>query len=437
MAMAGVLADDLITLVKVSVKTRADTFTDQFNRIFVMKICFVSAMVMSVSYFKDSMNCIVHEEKIDTDFVASACWIQGLYVYKEIYESNHPESYHFGMPRRISHDGITPSGKLCPTITAEGIYQDPEECKPMTKMFFLQYQYMPFYICVIGMLYYMPYLLYLACNDDMTSLHATVKEDGKKKDDDDDDGDGDKSEDVPMTEDDKAEKIAQTYFKRSKPGRATSMRLHIILNILVKIAYIGVGLFAFFGTDHIMNGQYFRYGQRWVQWTGKNNSQKYDYTADALQTRAGDELLPSFGYCEIIETAEDKLTIKNNIYKFQCELSQDVLYQYCLFVVWMVMVVGLVLSALGLLMLLIHYLLSFVVMKDGKEKVYDNLYFREIEYLEYVRSKSIPLHKKVCELLKESPDITPLTKKKAEAYEMREVQEGGRQPLMKNFDHER
>lgn len=435
MAMAGVLADDLISLVKVSVKTRADTFTDQFNRIFVMRICFVSAMVMSVSYFKDSMNCIVHEEKIDTDFVASACWIQGLYIYKEMYEQDHPGSYHFGMPRRISDDGMTPSGKLCPTLTEDG-HHLTDECVPMTRMFFLQYQYMPFYISVIGIIYYMPYLLYLACNDDMISLHSTVKEDGKKKDDDDDDDDGDTDEAVPMTDDDKAEKIARTYFKRSKPGRATSMRLHIILNVLVKLAYIGVNLFAFFGTDHIMNGQYFRYGQRWMEWTGRNNSQMYDYTSNSRHRRAGDELLPSFGYCEIIETAEDELTIKNNIYKFQCELSQDVLYQYCLFVVWVTMLLGLALSVIGLLLLLVHYVLSFVVMKNGKEKVYDSLYFREIEYLEYVRNKSIPLYRKVIALLKDSPDISPLTPKRKEAYEMKNLNEPGHQPLMK-FDHER
>jgi hypothetical protein len=120
------------------------------------------------------MNCIVHEDKIDGGFVASACWIQGLYIYEEM-KTKTALSYHYGMPRKISDDGLTPGGDVCPTVDEQGYIANPAECAPMTKVFFLQYQYMPFYICVIGIFYYIPYLFYLACNDDMISLKTTVK----------------------------------------------------------------------------------------------------------------------------------------------------------------------------------------------------------------------------------------------------------------------
>ena len=55
------------------------------------------------------------------------------------------------------------------------------------------------------------------------------------------------------------------------------------------------------------------------------------------------------------ESARDIKHTLTNKHKFVCELSQNVLYQYVLIVLWFAVVFGLIASAVGLLLLIIHY----------------------------------------------------------------------------------
>jgi len=66
-------------------------------------------------------------------------------------------------------------------------------------------------------------------------------------------------------------------------------------------------------------------------------------------------LLPPFGYCEVHASAKDIKESYGNKHKFVCELSQNVLYQYALVVLWFALIFGIVISIIGLIMLLIHY----------------------------------------------------------------------------------
>lgn len=66
-------------------------------------------------------------------------------------------------------------------------------------------------------------------------------------------------------------------------------------------------------------------------------------------------LLPPFGYCEVHASAQDIKNSYGNRHKFVCELSQHILYQYALVVLWFALVVGIVVSIIGLVMLIIHY----------------------------------------------------------------------------------
>lgn len=120
---------------------------------------------------------------------------------------------------------------------------------------------------------------------------------------------------------------------------------------------------------------------------------------------SGDHLLPSFGFCEVHESSIDKIIVKTNKFKFVCELSQNVLYQYCLFIVWVMIIVGIIMSVCGLIFLLIHYVTGIIVAKRQgilPNKVYNQLTFREIEYLEFLRKKSIPIYNRVVEEMKKS-----------------------------------
>jgi len=65
-------------LLQFKLKSRHDSFTDQFNRIFMVKMAMVSTMLLGLNWFKDTITCIVPGMNgIDKGFVNEACWIQG------------------------------------------------------------------------------------------------------------------------------------------------------------------------------------------------------------------------------------------------------------------------------------------------------------------------------------------------------------------------
>ena len=48
------------------------------------------------------------------------------------------------------------------------------DCQPMKKLYYLQYQYMPFFVTSMAVLLYMPYVLFRIINTDMVSLRTTL-----------------------------------------------------------------------------------------------------------------------------------------------------------------------------------------------------------------------------------------------------------------------
>ena len=65
-------------LLQIKFKPRHDPFTDQFNRIFMVKMTLVSSMLLGLNWFKDTITCIVPGTAgINGGFVHEACWIQG------------------------------------------------------------------------------------------------------------------------------------------------------------------------------------------------------------------------------------------------------------------------------------------------------------------------------------------------------------------------
>ena len=73
------IAQDIKSMITINIKPRHDGIADQYCRIFMVKILMVCSLIMSYSWFKDSINCIVPETHgMDKGFVASTCWIQGI-----------------------------------------------------------------------------------------------------------------------------------------------------------------------------------------------------------------------------------------------------------------------------------------------------------------------------------------------------------------------
>lgn len=384
----AMVATDIKGMLSITIKSRHDSHTDQYNRIFMVKLMLVSSLVMGISWYQDSINCIVPDSHgLSGGFVSSACWIQGVYVYKELRNEQSASAY-FGIPKDMDYDGILvghPGLKkdqinLCST-TQKLDQLSSQYCQPMHKTFYLQYQWMPFLIASLAILYYLPYVAFRTANNDLISLKNTIK--------------GDEPD---------AEKIAKHYFNhRLNPPR--TMMLRVIFNILIKLLYLIANLVALLGMDSLLNNEFVSYGTKWVQWSKLDNTVQYDYMGLRDHPKPGNLLLPPFGYCEVYESARDIKTSLGNKHKFVCELSQNVLYQYALIVVWFAIIFGIVISVIGFLLLIVHYAIGIFGIKTrtpGSKKLFKALSFRELEYLEFIRKKDVILYGEVLEKLREN-----------------------------------
>jgi len=372
-------AKDLISLLSINIKSRTDNYSDQYNRILVVKILLVCSVIMSVNWFKDTINCI-NDGGLDGNFVSQTCWIQGVYIYEELKERVDDVAY-YGIPKDMSHDGMY-NGELCPT-ERKGVYGKKErdtKCKPLTKTFFLQYQWFPFYLAALAIVYYLPYVLHMYGNSDIISLKKSVK----------------KGEATPET-------IVRTYFDR----KTNPVRYHwfrVLFNYLIKVLYMVVNLVAFYGTNALLYGKFTSYGNKWIEWNRLENHIQYDYMGMRDHPRPGHEVLPPFGYCEVYSSSSDVLRDHANKHKFVCEMSQNVLTQYALIILWFTLIIGIVVSIGGFVILLVDHLITFAFMvKHGNmaRRIYGRLTMRECEYLEFIRKRDIPFYADVLQRLKE------------------------------------
>ena len=55
----AMIATDMKGLFKVKIKERSDCYSDQFNRIFMVKIMLACCIIMGISWYKDSIKCVV------------------------------------------------------------------------------------------------------------------------------------------------------------------------------------------------------------------------------------------------------------------------------------------------------------------------------------------------------------------------------------------
>lgn len=377
------VATDVTKLLKINIKSRFDSHTDQYNRIFMVKLLLVCSIIMGISWYSDSINCIVPDShKIDEKFVSSACWIQGVYVFKELQDKQEMVAY-YGLPKRMSDDGLYGNRYFC-SIEEEDKYKmlSNRKCVAMKKTFYLQYQWMQFLTAALAILYYLPYVFQRTVNSEFLTLTKSIKEESPD-----------------------ATKIAQYYFNEtSRTVGCCGTFLKVLLNLLIKMMYIVVNAFIFYALNYLFNGDFYYYGTQWLKWMRHNNTIAYDYMGLRDFPKPGNELLPPFGYCELYEVAKEKVERRANQHKFICEMSQNVLYQYCLIVLWFAILLGIVLSVIGFLFLLMHYLFGICIRQkyQFKKKLYGiALTFRELEYLDFIRKKNVVLYGEVLIKLRE------------------------------------
>lgn len=296
----------------------------------------------------------------------------GFYIYRNMPMSKGSMAY-YGIPRNLDEDGVLPDGSLCKSSATP-------KCEPLEKLFYLQYQWFPFYIAIIGFLYYMPYILFRYVNTDLISLKTSIK-----------------AVEVDI------DGIVKNYFNYqiNPPMR---MRLRMLGNLFCKVCYLIVNVIAFVSTDSLLNGDFKRYGTEWINWSKQSNTKAYDYTSGRQRYKPGEIMLPTFGFCEVLELSKDVKHHLFNTHKFVCEISQNVLYQYVLIVLWFLFILGMVISCIGLIVQLVDHLVTitcFLSQGSQAKRVYQSLTLRECEYLEFIRKKNMPVYGKLIRKLKE------------------------------------
>ena len=369
--MNAVNLKDILTI---KIKSRHDSYSDQFNRIFMTKMYLLASVLMGIDYFHDSVSCIVpSRSEMDSNFVHSACWIAGFYIYPELHEQVKKAGY-YGIPKDLNHDGVDDKNKLCAVYDR---YEDLNpHCRPFNKLYFLQYQWYPFYVGSLGLLHFMPYILFRMTSSDVISLRNSIK-------------DGITSQEIIYT------------FFNDQINPKTVMRVRMVFSFLVKLAYIGVNLLAFYFMDASLNGNFIMYGIQWLRWSKLNNTAANDMYLREFP-KPGNHLLSPMGICELHEGSRDIRSSIVNKHKFVCEISPNVLYQYVLIVLWWMMLFAIIVSSAGLIASLFrHCRLWVTFIFEGKEtlSVYRSLTLRECTYLEYIRSKEMPLFAEVVKLL--------------------------------------
>jgi len=350
----------------------------------------IASVIMGVDYFSDRVSCIVPKSSgLSKEFVHSACWISGFFIYKEMEHRQHESSY-YGIPSKIENDGIDQLDKLC-AMYIQGQHQNRIRntgCEPMTKIFYLQYQWMPFYVASLAILYYMPYIVFRIVNTDLVGLKTSLKS---------------------VTCD--PDQIVKNYFNY-KINPVARLRMRVFLNVFVKFLYIAANILGFYLTDHLLLGNYVDYGTNYIFWSKFNSTIAHDLKMRDYP-KPGNKLLPSMGFCEIHEAHLDVRTAFHNQNKFICEISPNILYQYVLMVLWFMFVVSITISILGLVANLsahIGTLLCFSPKSIAKKQMIKILTLREAEYLTYIRKKNLVIYGEVLRRLKQQrADMSKIT----------------------------
>jgi len=353
-------------LFKSSDKPRHDSTCDQYSRRIMFQVMIMSGVLVGMNWFSDDINCIVPDSNaLSSGFVSQACWINGFYVYAELEHTANNLGY-YGIPNNIEHDGHYPeNGKYCSTVDQDG--KPDIECVPLTKTFFLQYQWYLFFLTACSIFYYIPYLIYKQSNNDIKTLFAAAEKN-------------------------EADEIYKYYFDpESKKTKSKKQTVYVAGSLAARVGYIVANCAVFSLINKTLYGKFASYGEKWMAWTKLPTSTMYDYIGDRKLSKPGDPMLPTFGMCSVLEAARDERHTILNQHKFICEYSTHVLYHYLLILMFYLLIIGIILSCLGFIQLLAIYV-SVTIPREADNrvnKIRRQLTLRENEYL-YVLKKSYP-----------------------------------------------
>ena len=200
--------------------------------------------------------------------------------------------------------------------------------------------------------------------------------------------------DIVKYQDPNIKDIVNNYFNNGI-NENKRQNIRILLNIVVKIFYLLANVITFECTDNFFNGKFRGYGTSWIYWAGLSNSDAYNYVGIRKFTKAGEAMLPTFGFCDILEAGQDIKHSLVNKHRVVCEISQNIMYHYVLIALWILIVLGIIISVIGIITVILHHVMAlfmFTTSEIGVKRVYQKISMRQREYLNFIHKQNLPLY---------------------------------------------
>ena len=160
------------------------------------------------------------------------------------------------------------------------MYTKNPGCIPMTRVYYLHYQWFPLYMATLGIFFYFPYIIFSIANRDVNKLKEDIK---------------DGTDDVGG--------IVKNYFSYSVTSKY-QMRIRILWHILIKVLYLLSGCTTFYLTDYVFLGRYLTYGLDYIKWQGQNNTLTYIGISKSSQANAGELSVHYLLECQTLHTVQ-------------------------------------------------------------------------------------------------------------------------------------
>lgn len=155
------------------------------------KVFVICTLLTCLDWFHDTFNCLppistsseeMSQVELPKEYLASVCWINGIYMYPELHVHMDKSSF-YGIPSSLDYDGLLnlpksaghASGMCRTTPKFSSSSHTDKSCKKMEKLYFTQYQWMPFLVGTLGIFFYVPYMLFRIINTDMVSLRNSIR----------------------------------------------------------------------------------------------------------------------------------------------------------------------------------------------------------------------------------------------------------------------
>lgn len=298
----------------------------KINRIFLFAVCLLFGFVITLNDYAGQKIVCHGFTTFNGPFAENYCWVQGLYTILEAYD----------LPtKNLPYPGIIPETTACfDFIFPNGtLYKCPDEgaILPMTRVYHIWYQWIPFYFWMCAVVFYLPYVLFH--NSDIGQLKPVLKLLINSVD----------SEEEEEQKLNKAvtwlSKKMTMYLNATGPIQFFLVSHKFFFIILInKIANLGCVVLVLFLTDKVfVISSYLTYGLDWISYIGRDS--------ESVINSPIDKLFPKMIACEIKKWGTTGIQEENGM----CVLAPNVVNSYFFLIFWFILVLGLLANAFSVL----------------------------------------------------------------------------------------